>query len=92
MSALKTRMENWKSDWNFMEQKEKDLYQQCESELAALNARIEKLAEYPERLQKAITELRALITPTLSRSEQYRIAGKIDGIKIALSYFEETSR
>ena len=65
---------------------------QAADELAAMQARIEKLAEYPERLQKAIIELRALISPTLSRSEQERIAGKIDGVKIALYYFEEMTR
>jgi len=62
------------------------------AEFAAMQARIEKLTEYPERLQKAITELKALITPTLSRSQQERIAGKIEGVKLALGYFEEMTR
>ncbi len=66
--------------------------QEAIEHLAAMQARIEKLTEYPERLQKAITELEALITPTLSRSQQERIAGKIEGVKLALGYFEEMTR
>lgn len=69
-----------------------NLANEAERELEAMQARIEKLEEYPERLQKAITELRALISPALSLSEQNRIAGKIDGVKIALSYFEKMTR
>jgi hypothetical protein len=55
-----------------------------------MQARIEKLTEYPERLQKAITELEALKPGTFT--EGSRIAGKIEGVKLALSYFEEMTR
>lgn len=66
---------------------------QAAAELAALNAWIEKLAEYPERLQKAITELEAMNHRTLKDYDKgSRIAGKIEGLKLALGYFEEMTR
>ncbi len=58
--------------------------------LTAMQARIEKLTEYPERLQKAITELEALNPRTFT--EGSRILGKIEGVKLALGYFEEINR
>ena len=60
------------------------------TQYTAMQARIEKLAEYPERLQKAITELEALNPHTFM--EGSRIDGKIQGVKLALGYFEEMTR
>lgn len=58
---------------------------------AAMQARIEKLTEYPARLQKAITELEAMAASP-AFTEKTRILGKIEGVKLALSYFEEMTR
>ena len=61
------------------------------AELAAMQARIEKLTEYPERLQKAITELESMAASP-AFTEKVRILGKIEGVKLALGYFEEMTR
>ncbi len=69
-------------------------YGGCEeaaAELEAMQARIEKLTEYPERLQKAITELEKFPTSIFTESAE-RIRGKIEGVKLALGYFEEMTR
>ena len=66
------------------------LAEKAAAELSAMQARIEKLAEYPERLQKAITELEALHPHT--SAEGSRILAKIEGVKLALGYFEEMTR
>ena len=58
---------------------------------AAMQARIEKLTEYPERLQKAITELEAMVASP-AFTEKARILGKIEGLKLALGYFEEMNK
>ena len=68
-----------------------NLANEAERELAAMQARIEKLTEYPERLQKAITELEAMAASP-AFTEKARIFAKIEGVKLALSYFEEMSR
>lgn len=60
--------------------------------ITAMQAQIEKLNEYPERLQKAIIELEILQKNTLSIAQKNRIISKIEGVKLALGYFEETTR
>lgn len=60
-------------------------------ELAEMQARIEKLTEYPARLQNAITELEAMAASP-AFTEKARILGKIEGVKLALSYFEEMTK
>ena len=60
-------------------------------QLAAMQARIEKLTEYPARLQKAIIELEAMASSP-AFTEKARILIKIEGVKLALSYFEEMTK
>ena len=64
---------------------------EVEKILTAMQARIEKLTEYPERLQKAITELEAMVSSP-AFTEKARILAKIEGVKLALGYFEEMTR
>jgi len=61
---------------------------------AAMQAQIEKQAEYPECLRKAITELEKLklSSPDFTQAERVRMAGKIEGLKLALGYFEEMNK
>ena len=68
-----------------------NLANEAEREVAAIQARIEKLAEYTERLRKAITELEALLNSP-AFTEKARILGKIEGVKLALGYFEEMNK
>ena len=55
---------------------------------ATMQARI---TEYPARLQNAITELEAMAASP-AFTEKARILAKIEGVKLALSYFEEMTR
>ena len=67
---------------------------QAAAELTAMQARFEKQAEYPECLRKAITELEKLklSSPDFTQAERARMAGKIEGLKLALGYFEEMNK
>ena len=67
---------------------------QAAAELTAMQARFEKQAEYPECLRKAITELEKLklSSPDFTQAERVRMAGKIEGLKLALGYFEEMNK
>jgi hypothetical protein len=54
MSAIEEMMTNWKSDWNFMEPAERDLYSRCEAELRSREAALEAA----RKLESSLLELR----------------------------------
>lgn len=90
MSALDDVIENYKRTPDAQGLEEEALIE-LESLRSALAEREAQATEYRQRCLKAIKELEKLVEETNLEnfSREARLNGKIEGIKLALSYFDE---